>query len=205
MNTMMIRTAHRRIAVVALPLLAVSAITGVVYRVGRNWFGMSNETGSTVRSIHAGGYLGDALSPFYVLLMGLCLLMLIAGGVMMWRRSDVPLLRGDSSVPRKTFRWFHRVASMVLVLPLALTALTGMGYGLAMAWLGWPKERAQWLMDLHQGTLFFGKDHRVYYALFVGVGLLLLLGSGTPLMRLFRGGPAGGAGKAQRSQASRQA
>lgn len=199
MKSLFFRTIHRRLALVLIPLLAVSAITGLTYRVGRNWFKMSDETGKVVRSIHEGAYLGDAIAPFYVLLTGGGLLLLIATGVTMWRRSDLPGGRGSAASagtkahpPRRTVRWFHRIASMVLVLPLAVTALTGIGFRLTQSWLGWPKERAQWLMDIHQGTLLFGKDYRLYYVLFTGVALLLVLATGAKLVRLFR--RRGGAG-----------
>lgn len=193
MKSLFFRTIHRRVALVLILPLAVTAITGLTYRVGRNWFKMSDETGKLVRSIHEGAYLGDAAAPFYVLLTGGGLLLLIASGVTMWRRSDLPGGRSAASAgtkahpPRRTVRWFHRVASMVLVLPLAVTALTGIGFRLTQSWLGWPKERAQWLMDVHQGTLLLGKDYRLYYVLFVGVALLLMLATGAKLVRLFRG------------------
>lgn len=188
------RKIHRYVAIVVLPLLAVSALTGLVYRLGRNWFKMSDETGKLVRSIHEGGYLGETVGPFYVLLTGGGLLLLIVSGVTMWRRSDLPGGRGGDGEggtkripPRRTVRWFHRVASMVLLIPLAVTAVTGMGYRLTQSWLGWPKARAQWLMDVHQGTLLFGKDYRLYYILVIGLGLLVMLGSGVKLIKLFRG------------------
>lgn len=200
MKSLFFRTVHRRIALVLIPLLAVTAITGLTYRVGRNWFKMSDETGKVVRSIHEGAYLGDAVAPFYVLLTGGGLLLLIASGVTMWRRSDFPGGRGSggsggarSHPPRRTVRWFHRIASIVLVLPLAVTALTGIGFRLSQSWLGWPKERAQWLMDVHQGTLLFGKDYRLYYVLFTGIALLVMLATGAKLLRLFRGRGGGNA------------
>jgi uncharacterized iron-regulated membrane protein len=194
MKSLYFRTVHRRIALVLIPLLAVSAVTGLTYRIGRNWFKMSDETGKVVRSIHEGAYLGDAIAPFYVLFTGGGLLLLIVTGVTMWRRSDFPGGRGSAASgvakahpPRRTVRWFHRIASIVLVLPLAVTALTGIGFRLTQSWLGWPKERAQWLMDVHQGTLLLGKDYRLYYVLFTGAALLLMLATGAKLIRLFRG------------------
>lgn len=198
MKSLFFRTIHRRIAYVLIPLLAISAITGLAYRIGRNWFKMSDETGKVVRSIHEGAYLGDVVSPFYVLITGGGLALLCLTGVMMWRRSDFPGGRRSSSdgtakahTPRKTARWFHRIASIVLLLPLAVTALSGAGFRLSQSWLGWPKEKAQWLMDVHQGTLLLGKDYRLYYVLVIGVGLLLMLATGAKLLRGVRGrGPA---------------
>jgi len=197
MKSMLFRTIHRRAALVLVPLLLISAITGLTYRIGRNWFGMSDETGKQVRAIHEGAYLGEALTPIYVLITGAGLLLLIARGIAMWRRSDLPSpLRAEgTNAPRRTVRWFHRIASLALVLPLALTALTGIGFRLSQSWLGWSEKEAKWMMDLHQGTLLFGKDYRIYYILFVGLGLLMLLGTGMKLQRWFRRG-----GKAQTAQ-----
>ncbi len=195
MKSMLFRTIHRRAALVLVPLLLITALTGLTYRIGRTWFGMSDETGEQVLAIHEGAYLGEALTPIYVLITGAGLLILIASGITMWRRSDLPgPLRAHDShathAPRRTVRWFHRVASLALVLPLALTALTGIGFRLSQSWLGWSEKEAKWMMDLHQGTLLFGKDYRIYYILFVGLGLLMLLGTGMKLTRLFK--PRGG-------------
>jgi uncharacterized iron-regulated membrane protein len=170
---MTFRTLHRKVALVAMPFLAVSAVTGLTYRVGRNWFAMSDETGAVVRAVHAGKYLGDVLSPLYVLLVGVCLIALVGSGATMIRRR-----RGAARPPTRNWRWLHRTVAIVLGLPLLVTALTGIGFWLTQSWLGWSKEQAQWLMDIHQGTLFFGKGPRVYYALFLGLGLFALLGSG---------------------------
>ncbi len=179
---MTLRTIHRKAALVAMPLLAVSAATGLAYRVGRNWFAMSDETGEFVRAIHAGKYLGDVLSPLYVLLVGACLIGLVGSGATMIRRRRA----ATSSPPARNVRWLHRTVAIVLALPLLATALTGMGFWLTQSWLGWSKEQAQWLLDIHQGTRFFGKGPRVYYVLFLGLGLLALLGSGGKMLGLFK-------------------
>ncbi|MFN7020329.1 MAG: PepSY domain-containing protein [Phycisphaerales bacterium] len=181
---MTFRRFHRTVALLAVPPLAVAAVTGLVYRIGRNWFGMSDQTGKVVRSIHEGAYLGASVSPVYVLATGAGLLALIGTGVTMMRLRET--LMGSGRPARRNARWFHRVASIILVVPLAVTALTGIGFRLTQSWFGWSKERAQWLMDVHQGTLLFGKDYRLYYVLFIGLGLLLMLGTGMTMTRLFR-------------------
>ena len=48
------------------------------------------------------------------------------------------------------------------------------------------KKEPQWMLDIHQGTLLFGKDYRLYYVLFIGLGLLTLLVTGVRMLRLFR-------------------
>jgi uncharacterized iron-regulated membrane protein len=190
MKSLFLRTIHRRAALLLVPVLALSAITGMTYRVGRNWFGMSDETGKLVRSIHEGAFLGAA-APFYVLITGAGLLLLIVSGVTMWRRRDLAgLVRteaGTQPPARRTVRWFHRVVSMVLFIPLAVTALTGAGFRLTQSWLGWSEKEAKWLMDIHQGTLIFGREYRIYYVLFIGIGLMFMIATGMRLQRIFNG------------------
>jgi hypothetical protein len=77
------RTLHRKISpFIFLPLL-LSALTGVGYRVGRNWFGLSDEFGEFMMTLHVGEFLGQSLSPVYVLLTGLGLVATIVSGVSM--------------------------------------------------------------------------------------------------------------------------
>ncbi len=77
------RTIHRIAApVLFLPLL-VSAVTGVTYRIGKSWFGMSRENAEIFLEIHQGEYLGKFFQPIYVLFVGLGLLGMIATGINM--------------------------------------------------------------------------------------------------------------------------
>jgi uncharacterized iron-regulated membrane protein len=84
------RTIHRIAApILFLPFL-VSAATGVAYRIGRSWFGMSRDQGEILLEIHQGEYLGDFFIPIYVLLVGLGLLGMIVSGISMlgWFRKS---------------------------------------------------------------------------------------------------------------------
>lgn len=77
------RKLHRKIApILFLPLL-LSALTGVSYRIGRSWFGLSNEFGNLMMTIHEGRYLGKPLVPIYVLLTGLGLIGIVITGISM--------------------------------------------------------------------------------------------------------------------------
>ena len=77
------RIIHRIAApILFLPLL-VSAVTGVTYRIGRSWFGMSRENAEIFLEIHQGEYLGEIFQPIYVLFVGLGLLGMIATGINM--------------------------------------------------------------------------------------------------------------------------
>ncbi len=79
------RWLHRLIAAIAFLPLCVTAITGIAYRLGQSWFGLSAEQARIFLNIHQGSYLGNALRPFYILLLGLSLLVLLVTGIRMTR------------------------------------------------------------------------------------------------------------------------
>ena len=83
---LLFRKLHMTIApIVILPLL-ITVSTGVVYRISKDWFGMSRDQVHFLMVIHEGEYFGHALEPVYVLLNGLGLLwMLFTGGVMLFQ------------------------------------------------------------------------------------------------------------------------
>jgi hypothetical protein len=169
------RQFHQRTALMLFLPLFLTAITGLTYRVGRNWFAMSDDTGKFVRSLHEGAVLGEAIAPFYVLIVGLGLLTMIGTGLMLFREGrSLPLIAGQS-------RGLHRMVAIVLALPLAVSAGTGIAFRLTQAWLGWSKSDAKFLLDIHQGT-YLGSAWRAYYVIFIGSGLLLLLITGIRLM-----------------------
>ncbi|MEM9003537.1 MAG: PepSY domain-containing protein [Cyanobacteria bacterium P01_F01_bin.86] len=70
---------------VLLPLL-ITVFTGVIYRLGKSWLGLTRDQVHFLMVIHEGEYFGHTLEPIYVLLNGLGLLwMLITGGMMAYR------------------------------------------------------------------------------------------------------------------------
>ena len=80
------RKIHRFIApILFLPLL-LTTITGIAYRLGRSWFDIPKGKGTlaeTLLTIHQGGFLGEQLRPYSVLLDGLGLIGLIVTGIIM--------------------------------------------------------------------------------------------------------------------------
>ena len=64
--------------------------------------------------------------------------------------------------------------------------MTGIGYRLGRSWLGWSDDGTKLLMSLHQGS-WLGPKWRALYVLFVGLGLLYLLGSAAPMLWRLRG------------------
>lgn len=66
--------------IVFLPLL-VTAVTGMTYRLGKAWFGMSNEQAAIFLRIHQGTYLGSFWRVVYVFLVGLGLVAMLSTGI----------------------------------------------------------------------------------------------------------------------------
>lgn len=164
------RSIHRRIAPwLALPL-ALLAITGLTYRLGRSWFGLDRETGWRILDVHAGEFLGDAASAFYLLAVGTGLLVLIGAGIALQFR------RGGRG------RWIHRVLGLVLCLPLLASVTTGLAYKLGEEWFGISEQTQDALMHIHEGA-WLGGALKPYYVLLLGFGVLALAASG---LRLFR-------------------
>ena len=86
MKKIKFRQLHRQIApFIVLPLF-ITAMTGVCYRLGKSWFGLSRDQVHFLMVIHEGEYLGHQLEPFYVLLNFLgVMFMLITGTVMLFK------------------------------------------------------------------------------------------------------------------------
>jgi hypothetical protein len=78
-----VRRIHALFAPIFFLPVAVSAVTGIVYALGLSWFGMSQKQASLFLRIHQGSYLGPTLKAFYVLLVGLGLIVLLVTGIQM--------------------------------------------------------------------------------------------------------------------------
>ena len=86
-----LRRWHSRVAPLVLLPLMTTVITGLSYRVARDWFGVSRDSAHWLMSLHEGEWLGPQLEPVVVVLNGLGVIwMLITGGGMMlqsWRNA----------------------------------------------------------------------------------------------------------------------
>ncbi len=82
-----IRQLHRQLAPFILLPFLITALTGVAYRLGKSWFGLSRDQVHFLMVIHEGEYLGKTLEPLYVLLNGLGLLFMLGTGIAMFWQS----------------------------------------------------------------------------------------------------------------------
>jgi len=83
MNTKSLRKLHRTLAPILFIPFFLTAFTGVAYRLGESWFGLSDNTIEWMMYIHQGSYLGPQLRSVYVLLNGLGLVGMLVSGIMM--------------------------------------------------------------------------------------------------------------------------
>lgn len=184
MNRVLFRKIHRKVApIIFIPLL-LSAITGIIYRIGKSWFGMSSETADIFMAIHQGEYLGDQLKPIYVLLVGLGLIgMIVSGFTMVIRRfsSDRPPRAID-------LRKIHGLLAPIFFAPLLVSAISGICYRLGKSWFGMSSEQAKIFMTIHQGS-YLGSFLKPIYVLLVGLGLLGLIATGINMLGWFRKKP----------------
>lgn len=181
MNHLNFSKIHRKIAPILLLPLLLTALTGLAFRIGRSWFGVSDKLGDTILKIHEGGFLGATLVPFYVLLMGLGLLGLLVTGLSIFNsRRNLPR-------PQTTPDWrrYHYTFALIGGLPLLLALLTGIAYRLGENWFGLSEEVGEILLDIHQGA-YLGSALRPFYVLVLGGSLVILLVSGVQMMGFLR-------------------
>jgi hypothetical protein len=169
------RPLHRRLSPWLVLPLAVTAASGMAYRLGRSWFGLSGATGDGILEIHAWEWLGSAGSMAAIWITGLGLLLLCWTGMKLVWQSRARLLHA----PQKP-RLLHRLAGALLLLPLAATAITGVAYRTG-EYAGWPEGLLDLLISIHQGA-WLGKTAKPYYVLAVGSGLLFLCFTGIRLL-----------------------
>ena len=61
---------HRYLGAVLLLPLAATALSGMLYKTGQAWFGISEETAHLLMTIHEGAWLGRDLKVYYSVAIG---------------------------------------------------------------------------------------------------------------------------------------
>lgn len=77
----------------------------------------------------------------------------------------------------RQIRSLHQTLAPFVILPLALTILTGVSYRLAKSWFNLPRDQVHWLMVIHEGE-YFGSVLEPVYVLLNGLGALWMLVTG---------------------------
>jgi hypothetical protein len=75
----------------------------------------------------------------------------------------------------------HRLLAPAIVLPLALTVLSGMAIRVGRSWFGLSGDFGRWMMAVHE-CRYIGEPLVPLYVLSVGLALLAMIGSGLSLL-----------------------
>ena len=85
-----LRELHRSMAPLVLAPLLVTVMSGVSYRLARDWFGATRDQVHWLMVVHEGEWLGETLEPIVVLLNAIGLLWMLSTGAVIlfdrWRR-----------------------------------------------------------------------------------------------------------------------
>lgn len=93
-----LRRWHGLIAPLVLAPLLITVISGMSYRLLRDWGGLSRDQAHVLMVLHEGEWLGHAGETVYVALNGLGLLwMLISGGGLLLQRWRRPAARSRTA------------------------------------------------------------------------------------------------------------
>lgn len=103
MKKLNLRKLHSTLAPIILLPFLITTITGIAYRLGRSWFGLSKDQTHFLMAIHQGDFFGKQLEPIYVLLNGLGLIfMLVTGIVIYWKSISKKGLFSSKVTDKKT-------------------------------------------------------------------------------------------------------
>ena len=81
----------------------------------------------------------------------------------------------------RQFRKLHRTVAFIVLLPLTVTAFTGISYRLGKSWLGLDRDQVHYLMVIHEGE-YLGQTLEPLYVLLNGLGLLWMLATGCVIL-----------------------
>ncbi|WKT84291.1 MULTISPECIES: PepSY domain-containing protein [unclassified Thermosynechococcus] len=169
---MKIRQLHRQVAIALWLPLGLTMWTGLAYRLGRSWLGLSKDFGKLMMTIHTGTFLGESFSLLYVLCLGLGVVVLTVSGFRLINPRRLKQYRRLAQ-PSSTLRLIHQYGATVVLLPLLVSAITGVAYHLSQQWLHLPKQQLAVLLQIHEGA-YLGVAFKPLYILALS-GVLLLM------------------------------
>lgn len=91
----------------------------------------------------------------------------------------------SAPTPLQRLRQAHAALAPLALLPLLVTALSGMSYRLLRDWAGLGRDQAHLLMVIHEGEWLkplLGDGAETIYVLMNGLGLLWMLISGAAML-----------------------
>lgn len=82
------------------------------------------------------------------------------------------------------FRKLHRQVAPIIFLPLAIAAITGLAFSLAINWGKVEEDSVEILIRIHEGA-YLGSQLKPIYVLLLGLGVIGMIVSGLTMTKLF--------------------
>ena len=161
------RTLSRLLIPILCCCIIITALTGVLFGLSDRLRPLPNIVANGLIAIHQGAFLGSNLSPLYVLLIGLGVFFLGLKTVMSGRYNLLfqfapPILIN-----------FCRAIALILVIPVAVCAETGVAYRLGTDWFNISESQTASFLAIHSG-IALGSLPGISYILVSGLGLIIL-------------------------------
>ena len=169
------RKLHLQLAPIFLVFLLATAVTGIITGLGSRFGELPTDLNNILLGIHQGRFLGSAIVPFYVLLMGL--------GVFTMGLTTLISSSGDRLISGQTKSEVlsaYKVLTPLIVFPLAVCVETGVAYRLGTDWLNMPSQQTEIFLSIHHGASL-GTVLGTFYTLLTGIGLIILSMIGLPV------------------------
>ncbi len=140
------RGLSRQLIKVLCCCLLATALTGMILGLSDRSIQLPAIVIQGLIAIHQGAFLGEKLTPVYVLLIGLGVFILGLKTAIEGRHNI--LFERSQPLVANTFR----AIALILVIPLVLCVETGVAYRLGMDWFGMSSKQTTALLSLHGGS-----------------------------------------------------
>lgn len=161
------RQLFRQLLTILCCCLIVTALTGIILGLGDRLIETPQIVKNSLVAVHQGAFLGNKLSPLYVLLIGLGVFILGFKTVIEGSYNLLFELAQPGMVN------IYRVIALILVIPLALCVETGVAYRLGTDWFGMPNKQTATFLSVHGGSSL-GTFLGIIYILLIGSALVAL-------------------------------
>jgi GGDEF domain-containing protein len=161
------RGLSRQLITVLCCCLLATALTGMILGLSDRSIQLPAAVTQGLIAIHQGAFLGEKLTPLYVLLIGLGVFILGLKTAIEGRHSI--LFERSQPLVANTFR----TIALILVIPLVFCVETGVAYRLGMDWFSMSSKQTTALLSLHGGSsleVVLG----IFYLLITSSSLILL-------------------------------
>lgn len=161
------RKLNLQIAPILLFPLLMTSLTGIVLGLGNRFGILPTVIINALLVIHQGRFLGAKIAPFYVLLLGLGVLV-ISLNILLKVRDILASKRIKPLVVN-----IYKIAALILIFPLGVCVETGVAYRLGTDWLGMTNQQTAIFESMHSGeplVMVLG----ILYTLVTGFSLILL-------------------------------